>query len=112
MGEVSSPQGPRWTGATIPPTADATGQRSEDVFDPLRYCIFTTIALLAWVAGPPVVVAVMAGLGLWAYGRAWRGGRRRSRCLLGDVRLVLAYLFVAFAAGATVTVLRVADLAG
>ena len=39
------------------------------------------------------------GLGLAAYGRAWRAGARRSQCWLRDVRLVLAYLGIAFAAG-------------
>ena len=67
--------------------------------DPLRFCIFTTIGLIAWLVGPPAAVALMSGLGLVAYGRAWRSGLRTSKCLLGDVRLVLAYLGIAFAAG-------------
>jgi hypothetical protein len=67
--------------------------------DPLRFCIFTTIALIAWAFGPALAVTLMSGLGLWAYGRAWRRGLRRSRCLLGDTRLVLLYLGAAFAAG-------------
>src|SRR5215212_10034821 len=48
--------------------------------DPLRFCIFTTIALIAWVLGPPLAVALMSGLGLWAYIRAWQQGLRSSRC--------------------------------
>ena len=67
--------------------------------DPLRFCIITTVALIAWLVGPPAAVALMSGLGLVAYGRAWKGGLRTSKCLLGDVRLVLAYLGIAFAAG-------------
>jgi hypothetical protein len=67
--------------------------------DPLRFCIFTTVALIAWVLGPPVAMAIMSALGLWAYGRAWRGGLRHSKCLLRDARLVLLYLGLAFAAG-------------
>jgi hypothetical protein len=67
--------------------------------DPLRFCIFTTVALIAWVFGPPVAVAIMSALGLWAYGRAWRNGLRSSKCLLRDARLVLLYLGVAFVAG-------------
>ena len=31
-------------------------------------------------------------LGLWAYARARRQGLLRSRCVLGDTRLVMAYL--------------------
>ena len=56
--------------------------------DPLRLCVYTTIGLLAWLLGPPVVVAWMSGMGLVAYRRAWRMGLRRSKCFLGDVRLV------------------------
>lgn len=67
--------------------------------DPLRYCVYTTIALIAWAITPPAAVVWLSGLGLWGYGRAWRGGARRSRCLLHDMRLVFAYLGAAFALG-------------
>ena len=63
----------------------------EAPFDPLMLCIFTTVALLAWVFGP-VAVAVFAVLGLAGYWRAHRAGLTRSRCYLRDVRLVLLYL--------------------
>ena len=66
--------------------------------DPLKHCVFTTLALLAWLAGP-IVVTVMAALGLVAYGRAVRRGERRTRCLLRDTRLVVAYLGAALAVG-------------
>jgi hypothetical protein len=75
-------------------------------YDPLRFCIFTTVALLAWLFSPPVAVLLMSGLGLVAYVRAWRGGLRRSKCVLGDVRLVVGYLAVAFAAAVVALVLR------
>jgi hypothetical protein len=81
-------------GTQAQPAADETLLR-----DPLHFCIFTTVALIAWVFGPPVAVATMSALGLWAYGRAWRNGLRRSKCVLRDARLVLLYLGVAFAAG-------------
>lgn len=68
-------------------------------FDPLRFCIFTTIALIAWAVGPPVAVTLVSGVGLWAYVRAWREGLRRSKCLLRDSRLVIAYLAAAFVLG-------------
>lgn len=74
------------------------------VRDPLRLCIFTTIALLAWLLTPPLVVAFFAGMGLWAYGRAYRAGLRSSKCILKDARLVMTYLGVLFAAGAYFTV--------
>lgn len=73
-------------------------------YDPVRFCVLTTVALLAWVAGPPVAVALTAGLGLWAYGRAIRGGLARTRCLLRRPWLAVAYLALAFAAGAIITV--------
>lgn len=93
--------------ASPPPEPDAP-----PTFDPLRYCIFTTIALLAWVVGPAPVATVMSGLGLAAYARAWRGGLRQSRCVLGDVRLVVAYLGVAFVWAAIVTGLSLFQLVG
>jgi len=74
------------------------------MYDPLRFCIFTTIALLAWIASPPVVVAVMAGIGVAAYVRARRAGLARSRCVLGDTRLVIAYLAAACILGVVFTV--------
>lgn len=60
-------------------------------FDPLRLCIFATVALLGWLLGPLALV-VFAALGFLGYARAHRAGLLRSRCLLGDVRLVLVYL--------------------
>jgi hypothetical protein len=69
-------------------------------YDPLRFCIFTTVALIAWVLGAPAAVMLMSGLGLWAYWRAWRGGLRETRCFLRDPRLAMAYLLAAFALGA------------
>ena len=69
-------------------------------FDPLRYCVYTTVALLAWLASPPVMVMAMSGLGLWAYTRAIRGGLTRSKCVLRKPKLVLFYLGTVFAAGA------------
>jgi len=68
--------------------------------DPVRYCVYTTIALIAWAITPPAAVVWLSGLGLWGYGRAWRAGARRSRCLLRDIRVVIAYLGAAFVAGA------------
>ncbi len=69
------------------------------VFDPIRYCIFTTIALIAWAFGAPFAVTLMSGLGLTAYLHAWRQGLRQSKCFLRDPRLVMGYLGVAFCLG-------------
>ena len=82
------------------------------VFDPIRFCVFTTVALLAWVCGPPVAVTLMSGLGLWAYADAWRKGLRESRCFLRDPRLVMAYLGAAFLVGAVFTVRGAVALLG
>ncbi len=71
--------------------------------DPLKWCIFTTVALLAWLLTPPAVVLVFSAAGLWAYSKALRAGHKTTRCYLRDTRLVLAYLLVAFAAGAYFT---------
>ena len=61
--------------------------------DPLRLCIFATVALLGWLLGPLALV-FFAGLGIVGYSKARRAGLLRSRCLLGDTRNVLAYLGV------------------
>ena len=60
-------------------------------YDPLRLCIFATVALLGWVLGP-LALAFFAGLGIVGYARARRAGLLRSKCLLGDTRNVLGYL--------------------
>ncbi|WP_157371007.1 MULTISPECIES: hypothetical protein [Micrococcaceae] len=67
-------------------------------FDPLRLCIFATIALLGWVAGP-VALAVFAAVGFAGYWKARRRGLTRSNCYLRDTRLILAYLALLLAAG-------------
>jgi hypothetical protein len=68
-------------------------------YDPLRLCVYTTIALLSWLLGPVVVVA-FAVMGFAAYRAARRAGLARSRCVLRDTRLVLTYLALAAIAGA------------
>ena len=77
-----------------------TSNAETTTFDPIRFCVFTTVALIAWVFGPPVAVMLMSGLGLWAYSDAWRKGLRQSKCVLRDPRLVMAYLGAAFVLGA------------
>lgn len=67
-------------------------------FDPLRLCIFATIALLGWAAGP-VALAVFAAIGFVGYWKARRRGLMSSKCYLRDTRLVLAYLGILLAAG-------------
>ena len=72
-------------------------------YDPLRLCVYTTVALLAWALGPWAVMA-FAGLGVAGYVRAYRRGLARSRCKLGDTRLVVAYLAAVFLIAAVVGV--------
>ncbi len=69
---------------------------AETPFDPLRLCVFTTVALISWLVGP-VAVAAFAVLGLLGYVRARRAGLRRSRCILRDTRLVIGYLALVLA---------------
>lgn len=66
-------------------------------YDPLRLCIFATIALLGWIGGP-WVLALLAALGFAGYWKARRGGLLTSKCFLRDTRLVLAYLALLLAA--------------
>ena len=72
-------------------TTQEAGGSAAATYDPLRLCVFTTVALLTWLLGPAVVVA-FAALGFTGYVRARRAGLTRSKCLLRDTRLVLGYL--------------------
>ena len=76
-------------------------------FDPVRFCAMTTVALIAWLLGPPACVMIMSALGLWAYARAIRGGLRESRCVLKRPALVLGYLSIAFVGGAVALAMRI-----
>jgi hypothetical protein len=67
-------------------------------YDPLRLCVYATIALLTWILGPVAVVG-FAVLGFVGYWRARRHGLTRSKCALRDTRLVLGYLAAVAAAG-------------
>ena len=75
-------------------------------FDPLRLCVFATVSLLTWLAGP-AALAVFAGVGAAGYVRARRAGLLHSRCKLGDTRPVIAYLVVLAGVGVVAAVLRV-----
>ena len=66
--------------------------------DPLRLCVYATVALVAWVAGP-LAVTGFAALGFAGYWRARRAGLTRSRCVLRDLRVVLGYLGLLAVAG-------------
>jgi hypothetical protein len=75
-------------------------------YDPLRLCIFATIALLGWLLGP-VALLGFAVLGLVGYTRAFRAGLTRSKCFLRDTRLVIGYLALLASAGVAGVVLRI-----
>ena len=80
---------------TTQPSGPPTSPNS---YDPLRLCIFSTVALLTWLIGP-AALTFFAGLGLVGYVRARRAGLTRSRCYLRDTRLVIGYLAVLALAG-------------
>jgi len=80
-----------------PPHAAHGDHEPTAPYDPLRLCVFATIALLGWVLGP-VALLGFAVLAIVGYAKARRGGLLRSRCKLGDTRLVLLYLTVLAAA--------------
>ncbi len=86
--------------------------RDDSTFDPLRLCIFTTIAVIAWIVTPPLAALWFSGVGIWGYARARRAGLLRSRCLLGDTRLVLLYLAAVFAAATWFSVRQLVDWVG
>ncbi len=60
-------------------------------YDPLKLCIFATVAALGWLLGPAALL-VFAALGFTGYWKARRAGLAHSKCLLGDTRIVLGYL--------------------
>jgi len=95
---------------TDPPKAfepGLPGGSSPAPFDPLRVCIFTTITLIAWAITPPAAAMVFSAIGIRGYHRAYRAGLTRSRCFLGDTRLVLVYLGVVLVVSSGVTILTV-----
>lgn len=99
------------SGRTQPPAAfDPVTSVKTQPFDPLRLCIYTTIAVLAWLLTPAVVAAGFSGVALAAYAKARRAGLVRSKCKLGDTRLVMAYLGAVFVASTGVVVYRIAAL--
>lgn len=99
------------TGRTTPPSAfDPVSAPPATTFDPFRLCVYTTIGLLAWLLTPAVVVAGFAGFALVAYFRARQRGLVRSRCKLGDTRVVMGYLAVAFVAGSGFSIYRLIQL--
>ena len=97
---------------TEPPTVFTAKPTAavDRTYDPLRYCIYTTIVLIAWLVTPALALAAFAGLGVAAYVRARRNGLTKSRCYLGDTRLVIAYLTLLLVIGAAVSLWRVVRL--
>lgn len=83
---------------TTPGAPSGAASGDEAPYDPLRLCVYATVALLAWLLGPVAVVG-FATLGFVGYWRARRAGLLRSRCKLGDTRIVLVYLAALVAAG-------------
>ncbi|GAA4934350.1 hypothetical protein HD597_010125 [Nonomuraea thailandensis] len=69
----------------------AASPQGKEPYDPLRLCVYATVALLAWLLGPWAVLG-FAALGFAGYWKARRAGLSRSKCFLRDTRLVLAYL--------------------
>jgi hypothetical protein len=68
-----------------------SSQPANEPYDPLRLCVYATVAVLAWLLGAWAVVA-FAVLGLVGYVRARRAGLLQSKCVLRDTRLVIGYL--------------------
>ena len=82
-----------------PPTTTSGQESTEEPYDPLRLCIFATVALLGWLLGP-FALMFFAALGFLGYARARRVGLTHSKCVLRDTRLVLGYLGLLIVAAA------------
>ncbi len=79
-----------------PPLAFRTLRRESDgKVDPLRFCIATTVSLIALVVTPALALIGFSTAGIVAYSKARKAGLLKSRCILGDTRWVLAYLAAA-----------------
>jgi hypothetical protein len=83
---------------TDPRVVDTSAPPRQEVHDPLRLCIFATVAAIAWLAGPLALV-LFAALGVRGYVVAIRGGLTRTRCLWHDPRVSVAYLAALAALG-------------
>lgn len=85
--------------AHLTPGTPPLAQRDDSVpdppggFDPLRLCVNATIALISCLLGP-IALLGFALVAIAGYARARRAGLLRSRCKLGDTRLVLTYLSI------------------
>ncbi len=102
VGSVTDTRRDRTEAPWRPPTIGTLSRTA--TYDPLRLCVYTTVALLAWL-GRPWVVAAFAGLGLAGYVRARRAGLQRSACVLRDTRLVIGYLTLVLVAALTTALL-------
>jgi len=78
-------------------------EHRDQQFDPLQLCIHTTIGIISWLITPALTVTIFGTIGVVGYARARRRGLAKSRCKLGDTRLVIAYLAIAALAGAAAT---------
>lgn len=92
--------------AVVPRVPEATSLVVEKPYDPLRLCVYTTIALISWLITPPLTMAIFGTIGVLGYVRARRRGLVASRCFLGDTRLVIAYLAILAVVGAGLTVMN------
>lgn len=93
--------------AHLTPQTPPLAQRDESVpdapgLDPLRLCVNTTVALITCVLGP-IALLGFALLAISGYARARRAGLMRSKCKLGDTRVVLGYLAVVAVLAAVAT---------
>ncbi len=86
---TTAESGARHHGAGEDPSAHDDGVARP--YDPLKLCIFATIAALGWLLGPAALL-LFAVLGFTGYWKAYRAGLTHSKCLLHDTRVVLGYL--------------------
>lgn len=95
---------------TEPPAAfRVTSPITGGKLDPFRFCIATTVSLIGLAITPALAVVIFSTFGIVSYVRARRAGLLKSRCLLGDTRLVLVYLSIAWIAGVVLTLDRLID---
>ena len=97
MTTVAGYLSPELAAAARPPLTPA--EKTERLA--FTFCKLGTAGLIAWLASPPVMVAVVGLAAMGLYGRALWQGLEKSRCVLRYPRLIMGFWAAVVAADLT-----------